>query len=94
MLVGAAIVTGLGLVLGNEALRPFLGLGGLIALGRRLQHLVDEIEMVAACVLHPQHIVEQQVIAVAWREPLMRKTRRADQHLTQCPDLGVHAVTG
>jgi hypothetical protein len=38
-------------------------------------HLVDEVEVVAAGVLHPQHIVEQQVIAVARGESLVRQAR-------------------
>jgi hypothetical protein len=29
-----------------------------------IAHLVDEVEVVAAGVLHPQHIVEKQVVAI------------------------------
>ena len=57
-------------------------------------HLVHEVEVVAAGVLHPQHVVEQQVVAVGRREPLVRQTRRAHQHLAQLADLGVNAVAG
>ena len=57
-------------------------------------HLVDEVEVVATGVLHPQHIVEQQVVAIGRGEPLMRQAGRAHQHLAQLADLGVNAVVG
>ena len=38
-------------------------------------HLVHEVEVVAAGVLHPQHVVEQQVVAVGRRESLVRQAR-------------------
>ena len=57
-------------------------------------HLVDEVEVVTPGVLHPQHVVEQQLVAVGRGEPLVRQAGRADQHLSQLADLGVNAVIG
>ena len=57
-------------------------------------HLVDEVEVVTTGVLYPQHIVEQQVVAIGRGEPLVRQTGRAHQHLAQLADLGVNAVVG
>ena len=59
-----------------------------------LAHLGHEVEMVALGVLHPQHVVEQQVVAVGRGQPLVRPARRADQDLAQRADLGMHAVGG
>ena len=47
-----------------------------------------------AGVLHPQHVVEQQVVAVGRGQALVRQAGRADQHLAQLAHLGVHAVGG
>jgi hypothetical protein len=55
-------------------------------------HLADEVEVVAAGVLHPQHVIEQQVVAVGRGKPLMSQPRSADQDLPQLPDFGMHAV--
>ena len=45
-----------------------------------VSHLGDEIEVIALGVLDPKNVVEQQVVAVARREPLVRAARRADHH--------------
>jgi hypothetical protein len=55
-------------------------------------HLGDEVEVVTAGVLHPQHVVEQQVVAVRGRQALMSQPGGADQDLAQPADFGVHAV--
>ena len=55
-------------------------------------HLVDEVEVVTTGVLHPQHIVEQQVVAVGRSEALVSQAGRAHEHLAQLADLGVNAV--
>ena len=57
-------------------------------------HLVHEVEVVTAGVLHPHHVVEKQIIAVRRGQPLMSQARGADQNLAQHPDLGMHAVGG
>lgn len=59
-----------------------------------LAHLVHKIEMVTLGVLHPHHIVEQQIIAVGRRQAGMRQARRADHHLAQDADFGMNAVNG
>ena len=38
-------------------------------------HLVHEVEVVAPGVLHPQHIVEQQVVTIGRGETLVRQAR-------------------
>ncbi|KGC52761.1 hypothetical protein DO65_4930 [Burkholderia pseudomallei] len=54
-----------------------------------LAHLRDEIEVIALRLVHPHHVVEQQLVAVARREALMREARRADEHLAQLADFGM-----
>ena len=36
-----------------------------------LLHLQDEVVVVLLCFLNPDHIVEEQVMAIAWRQTLM-----------------------
>ena len=57
-----------------------------------LGQLVDEVGVVALGVLDPHHVVEQQLVVVARREPAVREAGCADQHLAQPADLGVDAV--
>ena len=45
-----------------------------------VDHLGHEVEVVAAGLLQPDDVVEQQLAAVFGRQPLMGKSRRADQH--------------
>jgi len=54
-------------------------------------HLGDEVEMVGACLLHPEHVVEQQPVAVRWRQAFVRQAGRAHQHAPQLAHLGIHA---
>jgi hypothetical protein len=54
-------------------------------------HLADEVEVIAAGILHPDH-VEQQVVAVRRGQALMGQPRSADQDLPQLADFGMHAV--
>jgi len=49
-------------------------------------HLGDEVEVVALGVLDPEHVVEQQLVAVGRRETLVRTSGRADHHLAQLAD--------
>ncbi len=48
-----------------------------------LAHLGDEIEVVTLGLVHPDHIVEQQLVAVARGQALVRKARRAHHDLAQ-----------
>jgi hypothetical protein len=43
--------------------------------------------MVTFGVLDPQHVIEQQSVAIGGREALMGAARRADHHLPQLADL-------
>ena len=52
-------------------------------------HLGDEVEVVALGVLDPQHVVEQQLVAVGRREALVRSTWGADHDLAQLADFRV-----
>ena len=81
---------------------PLLAFGHRHGLGEQVVHLDDvdaavahllhEVEVVALGVLDPQHVVEQQRVAVAdgvrrwWARP-----GRAHHHLAQLADLGVDA---
>lgn len=56
-----------------------------------LLELVDEVGMVPLGVVHPYHVVEEQVTGVARSQPAVREARRADQHLAQPADLGMDA---
>ena len=81
---------------------PFLGFGDRHCLCQQIVHLDDldpavahllhKVEMVALGGLDPDHVVEQQLVAVARRQPLVGAPRRANHHLAQLADLGVHAV--
>ena len=51
----------------------------------------NEIEMVALGVVDPQHVVEQQCVAIAGRQTLMSAPWRADHHLAQLADLRMNA---
>ena len=59
-----------------------------------LPHLRHEVEMIALGALHPHHVVEQELIAVARGEARMREARRADEDFPQGADFGVDAVRG
>ena len=48
-----------------------------------VDHLGDEVEVVAAGLLQPDDVVEQQFVAVLRREPLMGQSRRADHDSPQ-----------
>jgi len=54
-------------------------------------HLGDEVEMVPPGVLHPHHVVEQELVAVARGQPLVGSARCAHHHLSQLAHLGVDA---
>jgi hypothetical protein len=56
-----------------------------------ISHLADEIEVVALGVFHPQHVVEEQLVAVGWRQPRMGAAGCADHHLAQLAHFRVDA---
>ena len=80
---------------------PLLGFGDGDGLGQQavhldhvdaaIAHLLHEVEVVALGVVDPHDVVEQQGVAIAGRQALMRPARRADHHLAQLADLGVDA---
>ena len=57
-------------------------------------HFGHEIEVIAFGVLHPHHIIEQQVVAIAGREALMGTAGCTDHDLTQLADFRVDAEFG
>src|SRR4029079_12807082 len=59
-----------------------------------IDHLGHEVEVVAAGLLKPDDIVEQEFVAVLRSEPLMRQARRADHHAPQPARLRPHAQPG
>ena len=77
------------------ALRDRDGLGEQVVhlhhVDAAVAHLGDEVEVVALGVLDPQHVVEQQLVAVGRRQPLVRPTGRADHHLAQLADFRMDA---
>ncbi len=54
-------------------------------------HLGDEVEMIALGVLDPQHVVEQEVVAIARRQPLVGAARRARHHQPKLADFRMNA---
>jgi hypothetical protein len=46
-----------------------------------ISHLLHKVEMIALGVLHPQHVIEEQSVAIGGRKALMSTTRRADHDL-------------
>ena len=51
-------------------------------------HQVDERVELLAGAPHPDHVVEQQVVAVGGGQALVREVRAVDHHGVQRPDLG------
>ena len=79
---------------------PFLGFRNCHGFGEKsvhldhfdtaAPHLLHEVEMVALRGVDPDHIVVQQLVAIARCQTLMRTPRRANHHLAQLAHLGVH----
>ncbi|OBX36321.1 hypothetical protein A8U91_00662 [Halomonas elongata] len=59
-----------------------------------LPHLGDEIEMIALGLVDPHHIIEQQIVAVAWRQALMCQAGRTDHDLAQLSCFRMDAILG
>ncbi|MNH06510.1 hypothetical protein D3C79_658800 [compost metagenome] len=57
-----------------------------------LTHLGHEVEVIALGLVDPDHVIEQQLVAVAWSQALVGKARRADHHLAQLASFGVDTV--
>ncbi len=80
---------------------PFLGFGDRHGLRQQIMHLHDldpavahllhKVEMVALGDVDPDHVVEQQFVAIARSQARMRAPRRTDHDLAQLTDLGVDA---
>ncbi len=77
------------------ALRHRNGLGEQVVhlhhVDATVAHLGDEVEVVALGVLDPEHVVEQQLVAVGRREALVCPTGGADQDLAQLADFRMNA---
>ena len=58
-----------------------------------LLHLQHEVVMVLLRLMDPDHVVEEQVVAVARRQPLMREARAADHDGPQLADFRMDAET-
>ncbi len=56
-----------------------------------LAHLQHEVVVVLLRLVHPEHVVEQQIGAVARREPLVGEARPADEDRPQLADFTVDA---
>jgi hypothetical protein len=52
---------------------------------------VDKRVVFLACLLDPQHIVEQQIAAISWCEPRETKIWPVNQNLTQNADFRMNA---
>ena len=59
-----------------------------------LAHEVDERVELLAGPAHPDHVVEQQLVAVRRRQALVRQVRAVDDDAAQRPDLGGDAELG
>ena len=53
--------------------------------------IFSEIVVVLLGLVHPDHVVKEQIVAVAWGEPLMRQDGPADHHRPQFADFRVNA---
>ena len=80
-----------GVRLGHDVGEQILKLEDLDA---AVDHLGDEVEVVAAGLLQPDDVVEQQFVAVLRGEPLMGQAGRADQDSSQLARLGPDAQPG
>jgi hypothetical protein len=54
-------------------------------------HLGHEVEVIALGILHPQHIVEEQIVTIGWGEPAMGQPRGTHQDFAELADLGMGA---
>ena len=59
-----------------------------------LAHEVDERVELLPRAAHPDHVVEQQLVAVGRGQPLVREVRAVDDDAVQGPDLGCDAECG
>lgn len=98
--VGQADADGVG---GDLAIQdPLQGFGVLHRIGQQvvhfqdfdptLAHFGDEVEMVALGLVDPDHIIEQQFIAVVRGQPLMGQAWGANHDFAQFAGFGMDAV--
>jgi hypothetical protein len=57
-----------------------------------LAHFGDEVEVVALGLSHPEHVIEQQFVAVVRGQPLMGQTWGAHHDFAQFAGFGMDAV--
>jgi len=57
-----------------------------------LAHHRDERVVLPLCLMHPQHVVVQQLVLVVRRQPHQAQLRPVHDHLPQPADLGVDPV--
>jgi hypothetical protein len=57
-------------------------------------HLGHEIKLTTLRVVDPQHVVKQQVVAIARSQALVRTARRTNHHLPESTDLRMHTECG
>ena len=63
----------------------------VVDLDAAVLHLQHEVGVVRARLLHPDHVVEQEVVAVAGRQPLVGERRARHHHLAELADLRMDA---
>ncbi|MNT38188.1 hypothetical protein D3C72_1743710 [compost metagenome] len=56
-----------------------------------IPHFRHEVEMIALGVFHPQDIVKEKRVTIAWCQPLVRSPGGADHDLAQLPNFGMNA---
>ena len=64
---------------------------GVVDLDAPLAHHLGERVVFVLGLLHPQHVVEEQLFRIRRRETRMLQSRPVDQHLAEFPDLRMHS---
>lgn len=82
--------------------QPFLGFGDGQCFHQQVMQLhhfhptalqlPHEVPVIALGVVHPEQVIEQQVIVVRWRQSFLSKPGAANEDLVQLAHLGIHAV--
>jgi len=55
----------------------------IVDLDTAVLHFKDEVGMIGSCLLHPDHVVEQEIVAVAWRQPFVRERWARHHHFAE-----------
>jgi hypothetical protein len=64
---------------------------GVVDLDAPLAHHLGERVVFVLGLLHPQHVVEEQLFGIRRREARMLQSRPVDQHLAEFSDLRMHS---